>query len=322
MFRVCLSRVSRASRTIVYDKLRTYYTRPCTIISSRLGGRPHSFVVVGRSSSVNNARRPTRRTANGGGGGGDDTDDGYNDDNDDDDDYYNCSLLLQNKPKMRSCRRWSQADSLALDTTALPPPPAIDHGQPCPVASAFKIGGPVSAPIGDIGRSRFGGGDPASLQPYRDTPPPLAVAESPQPPPLPPRRQDAAAAAAVQDACARRTPQSTVADLPVIPESSPWDDDHRGRDRRTTVLPLERNSSTRVRNAYRPSFNRTAASPTAVVSTAVHCRDDNQVRNGEQSGGGGGGNVAQLVTKLANVFGLKIPNRSTSELWSNRNRRR
>lgn len=258
------------------------------MIVSRVSCRPHSFVV---RRSVNNAsRRPTRC-------GGDDTDDGYNDDDgcdDRDDDYFNCSLLLQNKPKMRSCRRWSQADSLALDS-----PPLL-------TANAFRIGGAVSTSGRSGDRPRFGG--PSSLQqaytppppqkqlpslqqqlpslqqqlPPRSSPPPLPppLVHKP-PPPLPPPPPPL---------------EKTVVDLPAIPESSQWDE-QRGRHRRRTPEQqqsdrLERNGSTRVsgRNPYRTLFNGRAASPAGAtapgpgggengVVPAGHCHRDNlQVR--------------------------------------------
>lgn len=264
-------------------------------------GRPHSFVV---RRSINNARRPTRC------GGSDDTDDGYNDDDDgegngggceDDDDYYNCSLLLQNKPKMRSCRRWSQADSLALATA----PRLADT---LTTTNSFRIGGPVSCTFSsspdDViggGRTRFGG--QSSLQVYTPTsttfsqlpslpprlsppplpPPPSSLTSPLLKPPPPPPPQDAMTADAT---CVRRAPLPlhTTADLPAIPESSQWDDHCRRR--RIPPLSsdrLERNGSTRVsgRNAYR-TFNRRTASPAAtatvgVTTSATHCRLDNQV---------------------------------------------
>ncbi|XP_026807086.1 formin-like protein 8 isoform X1 [Rhopalosiphum maidis] len=266
--------------------------------ADRLSCRPHSFAV--RRSANNAPRRPTRCS-------GDDTDDGYNDDDaDDDDDYYNCSLLLQNKPKMRSCRRWSQADSLALDTPPL-------------TAKAFRIGGAVSTPGHGGGRQRFGG--PSSLQqtytpplrqtytpplqqqlpslqpqlpslqqqlpslqqqlPPRSSPPPLPpppLMHKP-PPPLPPPPPPPPSS------------ERTVADLPAIPESSQWDE-QRGRHRRRTPEQqqsdrLERNGSARVsgRNPYR-TFNGRAASPAGAttlgsgngvngVVPAGHCQRNN-----------------------------------------------
>lgn len=268
----------------------------------RLSCRPHSFVV--RRSVNNAARRPTRCS-------GDDTDDGYNDDDadaDDDDDYYNCSLLLQNKPKMRSCRRWSQADSLALDTPL--------------TAKAFVIGGAVSSSSPGHGacRPRFGG--PSSLQqaytpppppqqqlpslqqqlppvqqqlpplqqllPPRSSPPPLPppLMHKP-PPPLPPPPPPPS--------------ERTVVDLPAIPESSQWDE-QRARHRRRTPEKqqadrLERNGSTRIsgRNPYR-TFNGRAASPAGAtvpgsggggngsgVVPAGHCHRDN-LQGGKNDG--------------------------------------
>ncbi|VVC39464.1 Hypothetical protein CINCED_3A000557 [Cinara cedri] len=268
-----------------------------------LGSRPVSFVV---RRSVNNVRRPTRC-------GGDDTDDGYNDDgddggggcgNEDDDDYYNCSLLLQNKPKMRSCRRWSQADSLALDSATA----AVDGPTATKTAcNAFRIGGPVSASsyappqpqqpaLGFVGRHRFGG--PASLQqaygasPSSLPPQPLQKKPLPPPPPLPPSpSKDVTNATARGAACPARRPSppqpvAAAADLPAIPESLQWD--QRVRRRRTPVEPqqqapdcrLERNGSTRVsgRNAYR-TFDRRAASPGDAdngAAATVQCHRDNQ----------------------------------------------
>ncbi|XP_015376697.1 PREDICTED: uncharacterized protein LOC107170975 isoform X2 [Diuraphis noxia] len=257
--------------------------------ADRLSCRPHSFVV---RRSVNNAKlRPTRCS-------GDDTDDGYNDDGgdgDDDDDYYNCSLLLQNKPKMRSCRRWSQADSLALDTPL--------------TAKAFMIGGAVSASTSTPGhgacRPRFSG--PSSLQqtytppqlqqqlpslqqqlpplqqqlppqqqqlpslqqhlPPRSSPPPLPppLIHKP-PPPLPPPPSE-----------------RTVVDLPAIPEALQWDEQRLRHRRRTPEQQqadrLERNGSARVsgRNPYR-TFNGRAASPAGATVP-------------DSGGGGGGGGV-------------------------------
>lgn len=242
------------------------------VIVSRLGGcRPHSFVI--RRTTNNAPRRPTRCS-------GDDTDDGYNDDDggagddDDDDDYYNCSLLLQNKPKMRSCRRWSQADSLALDTPPL-------------TAKAFMIGGAVSTPDG--GRPRYGG--PSSLQ-QTYTPPPLQQQLpslqlsslhhqqlSSSPPPLPPpplMHKPLPLPPPPPPSSSERT-----ADLPAIPESSQWDEQQRARHRRRTperqrADRLERNGSARVsgRNPYR-TFNGRAASPAGATALG--------------SGGGGGG---------------------------------
>lgn len=265
------------------------------VIVSRLGGcRPHSFVI--RRTANNAQRRPTRCS-------GDDTDDGYNDDDggagdDDDDDYYNCSLLLQNKPKMRSCRRWSQADSLALDTPSL-------------TAKAFMIGGAVSTPDG--GRPRYGG--PSSLQ-QTYTPPPLQQQLpslqlpslqqqlpslnhrqqlSSSPPPLPPpplmhKPLPPPPPPPPSSSSSERT------DLPAIPESSQWDEQQRARHRRRTperqqADRLERNGSARVsgRNPYR-TFNGRAASPAGAtalgsgggsgVVPAGHCQRDNllQVR--------------------------------------------
>ncbi|XP_025202508.1 formin-like protein 8 isoform X2 [Melanaphis sacchari] len=273
-------------------------------------GRPHSFVV--RRSTNNAPRRPTRCS-------GDDTDDGYNDDDgggandddDDDDDYYNCSLLLQNKPKMRSCRRWSQADSLALDTVPL-------------TAKAFRIGGAVStAGHGDGGRPRFGG--PSSLQ-QAYTPPllqqqlpslqqqlpslqprspypaqqqlpslqqqQLLPSRSSSPPPLPPPPLMHKPLPPLPPPPPPPPPPSerTVADLPAIPESSQWDE-QRGRLRRRTPEQqqadrLERNGSTRIsgRNPYR-TFNGRTASPAGAttlgsgggngVVPAGHCQRDN-----------------------------------------------
>lgn len=256
-------------------------------IISRLGGsRPPSIVV---RRSVNNARAgPTRC------GGGDDTDDGYNDDggngngdedDDGDDDYYNCSLLSQNKPKMRSCRRWSQADSLALVTTPpLPSSPAA--GDPA-MNAAFRIGGPVSTAASPPGlRRRFG--VPSSLRPVH-VPPPSSLQQTQSP------RRDAGPA--VQDvACstARRAPQP-AADLPAIPESSQWDERHRRRGRRTPPPPPDGpdsgNGSTRASGrsaSYRAFFGggraaspaaaaTAAAAATGATTTTGHRHRDNQV---------------------------------------------
>lgn len=262
------------------------------VIVSRLGGcRPHSFVI--RRTANNAQRRPTRCS-------GDDTDDGYNDDDggadDNDDDYYNCSLLLQNKPKMRSCRRWSQADSLALDTPQL-------------TAKAFRIGGAVSTPDG--GRPRYGG--PSSLQ-QTYTPPPLQqqlpslqqqfpslqqqlpslqqqlpslnhrqqLSSSPPPLPPPPLMHKP-----LPPPPPPSSSSSERADLPAIPESSQWDEQQRARHRRRTperqqADRLERNGSARVsgRNPYR-TFNGRAASPAG--ATAL----------GSGEGGGSGSGVIQ-----------------------------
>ncbi|XP_050058248.1 uncharacterized protein LOC114123336 isoform X4 [Aphis gossypii] len=279
-----------------YNSIASTATAITGYDADRLGGcRPHSFVI--RRTANNAQRRPTRCS-------GDDTDDGYNDDDggagdeDDDDDYYNCSLLLQNKPKMRSCRRWSQADSLALDTPTL-------------TAKAFRIGGAVSTPDG--GRPRYGG--PSSLQ-QTYTPPPLQQQlpslqqqfpslqqqqlpslQSPSlqqqlpslnhrqqlsssPPPLPPpplmHKPLPPPPPPPSSSSSERT------DLPAIPESSQWDEQQRARHRRRTperqqADRLERNGSARVsgRNPYR-TFNGRAASPAGATAALG-------------SGGGGGG---------------------------------
>lgn len=208
---------------------------------------------------------------------------------------------------MRSCRRWSQADSLALDSA----PAAIDGTTASKTAcNSFRIGGPVSASssstppplLGFVGRHRFGG--PASLQQAYDPlpsvlpppPPPQPLQKKPlaPPPPLPPSPSKDAATAApgVAASLTRRAspPQTvtvTVADLPAIPESLQWDQSVR---RRTPGQPqqhppdcrLERNGSAKVsgRNAYR-AYNKRTASPANATTggvTTVQCHRDNQVR--------------------------------------------
>lgn len=190
---------------------------------------------------------------------------------------------------MRSCRRWSQADSLALDS----PPPVAVVALRATACNMFRIGGPVSAtssPLSDPdgGRSRLGG--PSSLQqayaqppslPPRLVPPPPLSSTSPQKP-LPP-------APAVQRTVIATDPMAPLlcapqpaADLPAIPESSQWDDQRRRVPVQKPSDRLERNSSARVsgRSAYR-TINRRTASPAAAsasVTATTDCRRNSQVR--------------------------------------------
>lgn len=178
---------------------------------------------------------------------------------------------------MRSCRRWSQADSLALDS---PPPLPVD----ALTANAFRIGGPVSAARSPISV----GGGPPSLPAYAGPqppppppplpppsllhkplpppppPPPPSSLHKPLPPPpptpppsLPPPPSQLVAAAAA------------AADLPAIPESLQWD----GHRQQTSLDRLERNGSVRISGrprAFRTlNSNKRTASPAAAATAAA-----------------------------------------------------
>ncbi|XP_050542588.1 uncharacterized protein LOC126906232 isoform X2 [Daktulosphaira vitifoliae] len=173
------------------------------------------------------------------------TDDGYNDE--EDDEYVNCSLLLQNKPKMRSCRRWSQADSLVLDAT----PPISDESmrlndQQTDVVynvGSFRIGGPVS--VSGINSFKIGAPVTANSNILSVTPDYVQYAPSSltfTPPPPPTITGDPLD-------IRLRTPSSrTTTDLPAIPESQQWN----RMPVAATVDRLERNGSTKARrNIYR-----------------------------------------------------------------------
>ncbi|XP_050432718.1 uncharacterized protein LOC126840806 [Adelges cooleyi] len=198
--------------------------------------------------SLNNVRGGY---ASGGGGDDDETDDGYNDE--DDDEYVNCSLLLQNKPKMRSCRRWSLADSLALDSPSVcgvpSSTPVVRNGP----GGSFRIGGPVSAavphpPAVPHDFARYG---PTSL-----TFTPVAA----DPP----------------DAKQRTPPYRTAVadDLPAIPESSQWT---RTPPTAAVAAALDRNGPNRVsRNGYRTIDKKVTGGPN---SANGHRRDDQENNN-------------------------------------------
>lgn len=86
-----------------------------------------------------------------------------------DEDDFDEELILRNEPKMRSCRRWSQADTLAMD--------AANATRPHPLANGFRIGERVTTcqlPY-------------AALQSIE----PLSMPYNPAPPiPTPPRNGD------------------------------------------------------------------------------------------------------------------------------------
>lgn len=193
---------------------------------------------------------------------------------------------------MRSCRRWSQADSLVLDSIPRPPAPSVDApSRPTATANAFRIGGPVtpsSSPAG--GHSCFGGGGSSSLLTAYTTPthqqqqlPSLPLSQSPQMqlPTATTTTQGVTAAATGTDAvgpyvCRRVSPPTLqVADLPAIPESTRWDDDRRLHGLTQRLQPssdrLERNGSSRTssgRHVYRTFERRAAAFTTGTTVVA------------------------------------------------------